>query len=155
MKLSEFKESLKTMDGVKFYDTSKKPIPPHFHITEVGMTNRSFIDCGGTLRDEKLVSFQLWHSHDYHHRLNANKIEKIIAIAEERLGLEDGEIEIEYQGDTIGKYSLKPEQSGFYLQNKHTDCLAKDSCDIPDKPRIKIGDLSGPENLCVPGSGCC
>ena len=32
-----------------------------FHITEVGQVNKRFIDCGGTKRDEKLISFQLFY----------------------------------------------------------------------------------------------
>ncbi len=57
MKLSEFKDILKTKKTIGFQLSSGEVVPSHFHVTEVGQINKRFIDCGGTLRDENVVSF--------------------------------------------------------------------------------------------------
>ena len=44
---------------------------------------KKFIDCGGVIRDEKVINFQLWYSVDEDHRLEAEKLRKIIALSEE------------------------------------------------------------------------
>ena len=59
MKLSQVKALLPTLDGVAFQLENGSPVPAHFHITEVGMVSKHFIDCGGTVRTEKNVSFQI------------------------------------------------------------------------------------------------
>jgi len=72
------------------------------------------------------------------------------------LNLNDVEIEVEYQGETIGKYGLDFNETHFLLTNKATACLAEDACGIPaQKPKIKLSDLNNSGNSCVPGSGCC
>jgi hypothetical protein len=66
--------------------------------------------------------------------------------------LEDHEIEVEYQGLTIGKYGLEFDGKSFALTNTMTDCLAKDQCGIPsEKLKIRIGQ----NQACTPGGGCC
>ena len=32
-------------------------IPSHFHVTEVGIITKTFLDCGGDLRSNKMVNF--------------------------------------------------------------------------------------------------
>lgn len=54
--------------------------PPHFHITEVGMSHKHFIDCGGTERKETKVNFQLWSSDDIQYRLKPQKVINIIRL---------------------------------------------------------------------------
>ncbi len=44
-------------------------VPEHFHVTEVGVVTKHFIDCGGTMRNEKVANFQLWDANDFEHRL--------------------------------------------------------------------------------------
>jgi hypothetical protein len=39
-------------------------VPEHFHVTEVGVVTKDFIDCGGTVRHEKVANFQLWDAND-------------------------------------------------------------------------------------------
>jgi len=67
------------------------------------------------------------------------------------------EIEVEYQGTTIGKYGLDFDGKNFLLTTKLTDCLAKDQCGVPqDKPKVKLSELQKQTvNSCAPGSGCC
>jgi hypothetical protein len=156
MKLSQMKALLPTLNAVSFKLENGTMVPEHFHITEVGMVTKHFIDCGGTIRSEQKVSFQLWSSHDVDHRLSTSKLMKIIALSEEKLGIEDGVIEVEYQGDTIGKYHLLFDGTHFLLKSQSTACLAEDQCGItPPKPKIKISEFITKSNPCTPESGCC
>ena len=75
--------------------------------------NQALRDCGGTVRKEEVVTFQLWSANDYDHRIEPQKILDIIGIAEETLGLENLEVEVEYQSDTIGRYGLFHEDGRF------------------------------------------
>ena len=155
MKLSTFKNHLQTAGKVDFQLESGIAVPEHFHVTEVGVVSKHFIDCGGVVRNEKVANFQLWHANDTDHRLKAQKLLKIIALSEEVLGMEDLEIEVEYQADTIGKYDVGFDEKHFVLLSKKTACLAADACGIPqEKVSINIKDLNKP-NTCTPGGGCC
>jgi hypothetical protein len=148
MKLSEFKTILKNKLAIGFELPDGQLVPSHFHVTEVGEISKKFIDCGGTLRSEKVVNFQLWEANDYDHRLHPEKLINIIELSEKVLNLEDGEIEVEYQADTIGKYGMDYKEGNFLLTSKVTDCLAKDKCDIPVV-------VSTSNESCTPGGGCC
>ncbi len=158
MKLSLLKQELSTLDQAKFILPDGSQVPDHYHITEVGLKTKHFVDCGGTVRDERIISFQLYVASDVDHRLPAEKLLGIIAIAEEKIGLADLEIEVEFQGVTIGKYGLEPVESGFRLMTKSTTCLAPDKCDIPElKDAKQLIPLAVVTNSggCTPGSGCC
>ncbi len=155
MKLSELKLNIEQVDSINFILPNGYFIPKHFHVTEVGLIERKYIDCGGTLRNEKVINFQLWEDRDFDHRLAPKKLLNIIKLSEEVLGLEDLEIEVEYQNDTIGKYGLDFESDNFILTNTKTDCLAKDSCSVP-KQKVSLSSLGTEANSsCTPGSGCC
>jgi hypothetical protein len=157
MKLSSVKNSLSQLQSVNFQLPNGVFVPKHFHVTEVGIINKRFIDCGGTLRDETVVNFQLWEAGDFDHRLAPQKLNDIIKLSEEKLGIEDLEVEVEYQGETIGKYDLDFNGSHFLLVAKKTNCLAPDQCGIPqEKPRIRLSALNATASgACTPGSGCC
>ncbi|MGL6126664.1 DUF6428 family protein [Chryseobacterium artocarpi] len=157
MKLSEIKEILPTLDNVEFQLENGAFVPEHFHVTEVGTVTKNFIDCGGTIRQEKVVNFQLWNADDFEHRLKPGKLLNIIKLSEEKLGIEDDEIEVEYQNITIGKYDLDFNGKTFILKNKTTACLAEDACGIPsEKQKVKLADLSSSKvSCCTPESGCC
>lgn len=154
MKLSEIKEILPSLNNVEFQLENGTFVPEHFHVTEIGVITKNFIDCGGTIRKEKVVNFQLWDANDFEHRLKPFKLSNIIKLSEEKLAIEDAEIEVEYQGETIGKYDLDFNGSSFVLKNKQTACLAGDACGIPEsKENVKLSDLSS--SCCTPDSGCC
>lgn len=156
MKLSEVKLALSSMDTVSFFLENGNQVPAHFHVTEVGMLSRHFIDCGGTIRFVKTVQFQLWTAYDLEHQLRADKLLKIIKMAENQLELSDEEVEVEYQGETIGVYQLALGTHGFLLKNKTTACLAEDQCGIkPAKPKIQLNDLKPMATSCNPNGGCC
>lgn len=167
MKLSEIKNHLNKLDQITFMLPNGELVPTHFHVTEVGKISKHFIDCGGTVRKEDVINFQLWNADDYNHRLHPEKLLHIIELSEKVLGLEDLEIEVEYQMenskaqssnsnfDTIGKFSLDFDGTNFLLTTKQTDCLAKDNCGIPaEKPKRKLAEITN-EPCCAPDGNCC
>lgn len=83
MKLSEIKEILPTLENVEFQLENGTFVPEHFNVTEVGTVTKHFIDCGGTIRNEKVVNFQLWNADDLEHRLKPAKLLNIIKLSEE------------------------------------------------------------------------
>ena len=81
----------------------------------------------------------MWEADDYNHRLHPKVFLKIISSAENTFDLEDLNIEVEYQRETIGKYGLKFNGKTFLLTNKLTECLDPKKCGIPtSKPKIRI-----------------
>ncbi|QYJ68314.1 DUF6428 family protein [Flavobacterium litorale] len=156
MKLSEIKEILQTVKIVNFRLADGSYVPEHFHVTEVGEVHKKFIDCGGTVRTETVVNFQLWNADDYDHRLKPTKLLSIIKLSGEVLNIGNHEIEVEYQGDTIGKYNLGHDGTDFILLPKQTDCLASEACGVPPtKQKVTLSQLNTEPTSCTPGSGCC
>jgi hypothetical protein len=156
MKLSEIKALLAQAESVNFQLENGTAVPEHFHVTEVGVVTKHFIDCGGTVRHEKVANFQLWDANDFEHRLKAGKLLNIIALSEKVLAMEDLEIEVEYQAQTIGKYDLGYDGKNFLLIAKTTACLAPDLCGVPAvKPKVQLQNLAASGSVCTPGGGCC
>lgn len=148
MKLSDMKQHLADLKAVNFKLPDGTYLPSHFHVTEVGLVTKHFIDCGGTERKETMANFQLWEAGDYDHRLAPQKFLHILTLSKKVLGEGDLEIEVEYQQSTIGKFGLAFDGKDFLLTPKQTACLAQDKCGIPDK---KIEQSS----CCSPAKGCC
>ena len=157
MKLSEIKKYLNAATAVNFVLPNGTFVPEHFHVTEIGVVTKKFIDCGGTVRNEKVANFQLWDANDYDHRLKPQKLLNIIGLSEKVLDIEDLEIEVEYQNDTIGKYNLDFNGQDFVLTTKQTNCLAQDKCGIPpEKLKVSLNELqSMNQSCCLPDGGCC
>jgi hypothetical protein len=157
MKLSEIKKHLATAESVNFKLPTGAYVPQNFHVTEVGMVTKHFIDCGGTERLEKVVNFQLFDANDFEHRLKPQKLLKIISLSEEKLGIGNLEIEVEYQSDTISKYGLHFNGKDFVLVPKQTACLASDACGIPaTKQKVQLAEVAvEKQSCCTPGSSCC
>lgn len=154
MKLSKIKEILPTLENVEFQLENGTFVPQHFHVTEIGQITKHFVDCGGVIRTEKSVNFQLWDANDYQHRLKPTKLLNIIKLSEDLLNIEDAEIEVEYQNETIGKFDLDFNGRHFMLLNKRTACLASDACGIVgEKQKVGLSELNNAS--CIPGSGCC
>lgn len=147
--LSQVEQALDGLDTLHFTLPDGKPVPQHFHVTEVGLNTRHFIDCGGKVRKEERINFQLWTSVDYHHRLAVHKLKGILAKSKRALELADLPVEVEFQGETIGRYGLGFHKGDFHLIPLQTDCLAKEDCGIP------AAVMQAAENSCTPGSGCC
>lgn len=159
MTLREVKTALNQLKTVHFKLPNGDLVPAHFHVTEIGKINKHFIDCGGTIRTEESVSFQLWNANDYNHRLHPEKLSNIINLSIAQLKIDENlPVEVEYQGETIGKFGLEFNGHSFLLTSKHTDCLAKDNCGIPLqnlKPKLKLSELQQSMSCCSPDSGCC
>ncbi|MEI8292690.1 MAG: DUF6428 family protein [bacterium] len=125
-------------------------IPEHAHITEVGRVDKTFLDCGGTLRKLSSFCLQAWVADDTDHRLNAGKLVDILKRALPLLGGEDLNVELEYEDGIVSQFPVQSVSASgdsmfILLGTKHTDCLAKDICLPPAK------NVDG----CSPGSGCC
>lgn len=158
MKISAFKEYLSHLAELRFVQPNGTLVPLHFHITEAGLTTKHFIDCGGTERVEKTISFQLWVANDTEHRLVPAKLLSIISLADSLFHGEDIDVEMEYQLETISRFGLGFRDGSFVLQPKFTDCLAKDTCGIPqDKLKVSLQDIgkTATTSCCDPKSNCC
>ena len=155
MKLLEIKKILKNLDKIGFQLPNGTFVSSHFHVTEVGKVTKDFIDCGGKVRNEAVINFQLWEQNDYDHRLHPDKLINIITLSEKMFMFEDLEIEVEYQGEeTIGKYNLDFDGVNFLLTSKVTACLAIDACGISvEKTKVDIPEVQS--SGCDPSSGCC
>lgn len=150
MKLSDLKTVLYNLDTLTFSLENGNLVPPHFHLTEIGIISKKYVDCGGLMRDEKVISLQLWSANDLDHRLKPSKFLGIIDMAEEKLNLPNLEVEVEYQAETIGRYDLHFDGKAFVLLSKTTNCLAQVACGIPTD-KLPISKTSS----CTPGGGCC
>ena len=70
--------------------------------------------------------------------------------------MEDLEIEVEYQAQTIGKYDLGYDGKNFLLIAKTTACLAPELCGVPEvKQKVQLQNLAASGSTCTPGGGCC
>ncbi len=152
MNISEMKQVLPGLAAVNFRLPDGAYLPAHFHVTEVGLVTKHFIDCGGTERKEAVANFQLWEAGDYGHRLAPQKFLHILTLSERILGSEDLAMEVEYQQGTIGKFGLAFDGTDFVLTPKQTACLAQDTCGVPRhapaRPQLQAAS-------CTPGGGCC
>ena len=157
MKLSEVTHALQTLERIAFVLPDGSQVPAHFHVTEVGQVDKRFVDCGGTLRQESTVSFQLWNADDYDHQLHPEKLVSIIGIAQRKLDLVDGEVEVEYQGErNIEKFRLGFDGEHFQLLATQTACLAQDACGLPAaEPSPTFRNFAPQSTPCTPGGGCC
>ena len=128
-------------------------VPQHFHVTEVGGVRKDFIDCGGTKRVSSWCLLQAWVATDVEHRIKTDKLLKILEMGALVMPGDFLPVEVEYEAGVISQYPLAAVEAGeevviLKLGTKHTDCLAKDKCGIPE-----YGDepLSG----CCGTAGCC
>ena len=128
-------------------------VPAHFHVTEVARVDRRFIDCGGTRRTRSACMLQVWVADDREHRLATGKLAGIVHMAQDLLGDDDLEVEVEYERGVISQYPLigAERQEGlvlFRLGLKHTECLAPDRCGVP------VAATAAAKPGCC-GPGCC
>lgn len=112
-------------------------VPAHFHVTEVGRVDKSFIDCGGTQRQSSACLLQLWTASDFDHQLAAGKLAKILRLAEPVLKSRELPVEVEYGVEVAAQFVVAEcvasrERLLFILAAKQTDCLAKDRCGVAE-----------------------
>jgi len=141
MKLNELQAILESQPDKfpRFILPDGDQIPAHFHLTEVGHVVKNFIDCGGTIRKPESALLQLWvNDGDSNHRLTAGKMAKILGLGQRVLPHYNLNVEIEYDDYAISQFPITGfAASGDYLDfttaTKHTDCLARQKCDVTDK----------------------
>ncbi len=157
MQLNEFKTLLEAHRDKAFRlqlpDTTTVPLS--FHITEVALMHKTFIDCGGTMRESKTCQLQAWVGPDADHRIASGKMADILALAAKFLTNDDLPLEIEYEGASISQYPVQSAHVSddavtLQLTTKHTECLAPELCLVPST------STSIPLSSCGCGpSGCC
>lgn len=156
MKVSELKSALEQVSELRFFLPNGTRVPAHFHLTEIGLLTKDFIDCGGTVRHEQTVSLQLWVANDTDHRLKPSSFLSIIELSKSLIPNQELELEVEYQENSISKFGLAFTGDSFLLTTKMTDCLAKDNCGIPaEKQKLSMASLGADSSCCSPGGGCC
>ena len=122
-------------------------VPIHTHITEVGRADKTFVDCGGTVREVHSCVLQTWVANDTDHRLSPGKLADILDRASGILHSDELPIEIESEDCSVAQFPVSGAEvlDGslvFALATKHTECLAKDV-------RLPQADA------CCAGGGCC
>lgn len=166
MNLTEFSNLVSAHPDklMRFVLPNGKSIPANYHITEVGHVKKDFIDCGGTTRSISTCVLQAWiATNDEEHRLNAGKLASILQMAGKVLP--DGEVpvELEYEAPIISQFTVESSEVAddaivFHLANKHTDCLAKESCGLEGGCySTEENDCCGTEATAPAGQekGCC
>ena len=131
-------------------------IPISFHVTEVGRLDKTFLDCGGKLRESTTCQLQIWVGEDYEHRIETGKMASILQKAMSLLPDDSIPVEIEYEDRVISQYTidgyeLNDDAVILKLTNKHTECLAPELCGLPSLRLPAIGAKAS----CGGPNGCC
>lgn len=149
MTITEFKSHLRQNpnSALRFLLPDGGLIPIHAHVTEVGRVEKTFVDCGGTVRELRSCVLQTWVADDTDHRLTPGKLADILDRAAGLLRSDDLPVEIEYEDFLVSQFPVASAAADdgtlvFALVTKHTDCLAKELC-LPST------------GTCTPGGGCC
>jgi hypothetical protein len=108
-------------------------VPVHYHVTEVGVVQKRFVDCGGTVRTNETAILQLWVDSDIDHRLVANKLSGILSKADAKFAVSQLPIAIEYNMPWLTQMPivsgrLVGDRLWMKLEARSTDCLAKEVC---------------------------
>jgi hypothetical protein len=158
MKLSELKSLLADHSARHFRIRlpDGAAVPVSFHVTEVGRLHKTFLDCGGTLRETTSCQLQIWVGEDYDHRIETGKMAAILAKAKSILPDDNIPVEIEYEDRVISQYTVASHEIQenavvLVLANKHTECLAPELCGLPTLNRLPA--IGGKTPCC--GSGGC
>ena len=133
-------------------------VPLSFHITEVGRVNKTFLDCGGTLRETTTCQLQVWVGQDFDHRIETGKMAGILDKGKSLLPDESVPVEIEYEDRVISQYTIAGHQFTdeaviLMLAHKHTECLAPELCGL-QMPDLRLSAIGAKTPCCGP-SGCC
>lgn len=146
MRVSELSQKLTdTPDAtVRFRLPSGELAAAHAHVTEVARISKRFIDCGGTFREESTCRLQTWVADDYHHRLIAGKLAKILEKARLVLGDDDLDVDVEHDMGFVTQFplqaaTLEGTEVILSLQGKNTACLAPELCCPPPAQQELVG----------------
>lgn len=141
MKLSELKMLL-AEDSEKDFRIvlpDGATVPVSFHVTEVGRIQKTFLDCGGKLRERVTCQLQVWVGEDYDHRIEVEKMASILEIAKPYLPDESIPVEIEYERNVISQYTIQGTEISddsvvLQLAHKPTEFLTTELCGLPAIP---------------------
>lgn len=136
-------------------------VPVSFHITEVGRIDKTFLDCGGQLREKTTAQLQVWVGKDYEHRIETEKMAGILKKGDAVLPDASVPVEIEYEDRVISQYTIEGHEIAsdavtLQLAHKHTECLAPELCGL-EMPSLRLPSIDGktdPSPCCGP-EGCC
>lgn len=159
MNLAELKSLLASHPGHHFRLSlpDDSAVPVSFHVTEVGRVQKTFLDCGGTLRETTVCQLQVWVGEDYDHRIETGKMAGILEKGKSLLPDESVPVEIEYEDRVISQYTIEGHELTddsvvLRLAHKHTECLAPELCGLPSIDRLPA--LGGKTSCCAPGQSC-
>jgi hypothetical protein len=132
-------------------------VPMSFHITEVGRVQKTFLDCGGQLRERTTCQLQVWVGEDFEHRIETGKMAGILTKAVALLPDDSVSVEIEYEDRVISQYTIETHELTddsviLNLAHKHTECLAPELCGL-QMPDLRLPAIGGKSPCCGPG-GC-
>lgn len=143
-------------------------MPVQFHITEIGRVEKTFFDCGGTLRTRTTCQMQVWVGPDDNHRIQTDKMAKMLERCAEIVPDESLNLELEYEMESgfvsqfpVGGFEVSEHAVVLHLGVRHTECLAPELCIVPaNVPASKGLSLSlapaESSNACGCGpAGCC
>lgn len=141
MKLSELKMLL-AEDSEKDFRIvlpDGATVPVSFHVTEVGRIQKTFLDCGGKLRERVTCQLQVWVGEDYDHRIEVEKMASILEIAKPYLPDESIPVEIEYERNVISQYTIQGTEISddsvvLQLAHKPSEFLTTEFCGLPAIP---------------------
>jgi hypothetical protein len=116
-------------------------VPVSFHVTEIGHVRKTFLDCGGTRRENHTCQLQVWVGEDYDHRIETGKMAAILEKGRTLMPDESLPVEIEYEDKVISQYTItgheiNPDAVVLILAHKHTECLAPELCGLPAINRL-------------------
>lgn len=159
MRLNELKSLLASHPErhfrIRLPDAS--PVPLSFHVTEIGLVHKTFLDCGGTRRETRACQLQVWVGEDYGHRIETGKMAGILEKGKALLPDDTVPVEIEYEDKVISQYTIAAHELTddaviLVLAHKHTECLAPELCGLPSINRLPA--LGGKSSCCAPGQSC-
>ncbi len=132
------------------------PVPVSFHITEVGRVSKTFLDCGGTLRETTTCQLQVWVGVDYDHRIETRKMAGILENGKSLLPDDSVPVEIEYEDrvlsqHTIAGHELIDDAVILRLAHKHTECLAPELCGL-QMPDLRLPAIGEKTACCATGN---
>ena len=162
MKLSELKSLLSQHPNRIFRIRlpTGAPVPLSFHVTEVGRVHKTFLDCGGKLRESITCQLQIWVGPDFDHRIETRKMAAILEKGKAYLPDETIPVELEYEDEVISQYVIEDHEVAddaviLILGHKHTECLAPELCGLPPIDRLPAVGGAKTEAGCCGPRGCC
>ncbi|MDB6167625.1 MAG: hypothetical protein JWM88_489 [Verrucomicrobia bacterium] len=166
MKLSEFTAQLAASPEAEIVIAlpGGAEVPRHFHVTEVGHVAKNFVDCGGKFRSTEACVLQAWTSGaaDDGHRLTAGKLARILGLAAPILPSAELPVEVEFEHGVVSQFPIEEITTQMStvrirLGEKHTDCLARELCGVPQPGGYGSADSAQDAECCptADGTRCC